>query len=257
MDPGANDFGHDHAQAAHGGQAAVQAALHACHHTGQQFCKHRTGPLSISGYPGLGGARATRSPSRLSRSSGSLRCARQMRTALLTWRCCGRGVWRMALLLPHVSNSSFSTWQVAWPRTGWGSGPGCSRQAHSHSEGARPQPSQPHPACPQGGPRTALLPGPRGDREPRGSYLQQEWAPLAVHGQIAQQALQHGRLQQKYMPVHQAEAAAWPAQDSQGQEPCQDQDRTEGSRRKAAQGRPLPPGMRDPPRPQKLPPGLK
>jgi hypothetical protein len=42
VDPGADDFGHYHAQVAYGRQAAVEATFHTCHHAGQQLCKHQT-----------------------------------------------------------------------------------------------------------------------------------------------------------------------------------------------------------------------
>lgn len=42
VDPGADHLGHNHAQVSHGGQAAVQVALHTCHHTSQQLCKQDT-----------------------------------------------------------------------------------------------------------------------------------------------------------------------------------------------------------------------
>ena len=91
MDPGAGHLSHDHAQAAHGGQAAVQAALHSLHEAGQQLWKHRRAWAELggggNGAPGGGsgdGAPTACSPSWLSRSSASPRCARQMRMALLT-----------------------------------------------------------------------------------------------------------------------------------------------------------------------------
>ena len=41
MQPGAGHLGHNHAQAAHGRQAVVQAALHSLHQAGQQLWKHQ------------------------------------------------------------------------------------------------------------------------------------------------------------------------------------------------------------------------
>lgn len=41
--------------------------------------------------------------------SGSFRCERQMRMALLMYCCCSRGECFTALLLPQVSSSSCST----------------------------------------------------------------------------------------------------------------------------------------------------
>lgn len=41
VDPGTGHLGHDHAQTAHSGQAAVQAAFHSCHQAGQQLWRHQ------------------------------------------------------------------------------------------------------------------------------------------------------------------------------------------------------------------------